>query len=230
MRSRTRITLFALTVSVATCLHAQTSSLEPGNKDTVPTVGFSFELAGADPSYYSFSLESTGRAAYTSRDSANSNEAPGTPYMVKFVVSESNRTRIFQLAEKLHYFQGKFDYGKGRIANTGIKTLSYHDDKKNNQTTYNYSNNPAIQELTRIFQHISTTLEFGRQLEYLYDHQKLGLDEQLKRMDQMAREGNLEEIQAIASVLQKIAKDSSIFNMDREHARQLLQMAAVPLH
>jgi hypothetical protein len=150
----------------------------------------------------------------------------GDPYITKFVVSDPARTRIFQLAKKLRYFKDDFEYRKGRLANTGIKTLYYTDEKTNNSTTYNYSSNQDIQELTRLFQGISTTMEFGRRLTYYYSHQKLGLDDELKRMDQMAQEGSLEELQAVAPILQQIARDPQVMHIDQQHAQHLLQMAS----
>ena len=217
-----RFTIIGL-ILMAVSLQAQVPDLHPEQKFTPePIVSFSLELPGSVPPYYSISVAGTGKAAY--RASSVPGNMEGEPYMLKFVISQPARTRIFELAKKLHYFKGDFAYHKGRLANTGIKTLYYTDEKTNNSTTYNYSANPAIQELTRLFQSISTTLEFGRRLQYYYDHQKLGLDDELKRMDQMAQDGELDELQAVAPILQKIASDPQVMHIDQAHARHLLQM------
>lgn len=206
-------------------LLAQVPNLHPEQTFTPePIVSFSLELTGAVPPYYSISVAGTGKAAY--RSSPVPGDLAGDPYLTKFVVSEAARTRIFQLAKKLHYFKGDFEYHKGRLANTGIKTLYYTDQKTNNSTTYNYSSNQDIQELTRLFQGISTTMEFGRRLTYYYNHQKLGLDDELKRMDEMAQEGGLEELQAVAPILQQIAADPQVMHIDQQHAQHLLQMGS----
>jgi hypothetical protein len=213
--------LFALPMA----LSAQVPNLHPQQVFTPePIVSFSLELAGAVPPYYSISVESAGNAAY--RSSPIPGDMEGDPYITKFVVSQPARARIFDLAKKLHYFKGDFEYHKGRLANTGAKTLYYTDQKTNNSTTYNYSSNQQVQELTKLFQGISTTLEFGRRLQYYYDHQKLGLDDELKRMDQMADEGQLDELQAVAPILQKIADDPQVMHIDKQHAQHLLQMAS----
>src|SRR5579864_9007081 len=210
---------------LALALTAQVPDLHPQRTFTPePIVSFSLELAGAVPPYYSISVESTGTAAY--RSSPVPGDMEGDPYITKFVVSQPARTRIFELAKKLHYFKGDYAYHKGRLANTGSKTLYYTDEKTNNSTTYNYSSNPDIQELTRLFQGISTTVEFGRRLQYYYDHQKLGLDDELKRMEQMAQDGQLEELQAVSPILQKIASDPEVMHIDQQHARNLLRLGA----
>lgn len=222
-----RWTLLSSLVLSALVLQAQVPDLHPQRTFTPePIVSFSLELPGSVPPYYSISLESTGKAAY--RSSPVQGDMEGDPYIMKFVASQTARTRIFELAKKLHYFKADYEYHKGRLANTGIKTLYYTDEKTNNSTTYNYSSNQNIQELTHIFQGISTTLEFGRRLQYYFDHQKLGLDDELKRMDQMAQEGELDELQAVAPILEKIAGDPQVMHIDQDHARRLLQMGAAP--
>ena len=40
-------------------------------------------------------------------------------------MSEANRSKIFDLAKKLNYFQGDYDSHLKRIAQTGSKTLEY---------------------------------------------------------------------------------------------------------
>jgi hypothetical protein len=220
-----RFLLLPILIILPLALLTQVPNLHPQQTFTPePIVSFSLEFTGAIPPYYSISVESTGKAAY--RSSPVPGDMAGDPYITKFVVSQLARTRIFELAKKLHYFRGDYEYHKGRLANTGIKTLYYTDEKTNNSTTYNYSSNQDIQELTRLFQGISTTMEFGRRLSYYYDHQKLGLDEELKRMDQMAQEGALAELQAVAPILQKIAGDSQVMHIDQQHAQHLLQMGS----
>jgi len=220
-----RFLLLPILTILPLALLAQVPNLHPQQTFTPePIVSFSLELTGAVPPYYSISVESTGKAAY--RSSPVPGDMAGDPYITKFVVSQLARARVFELAKKLHYFKGDYEYHKGRLANTGVKTLYYTDEKTNNSTTYNYSSNQDIQELTRLFQGISTTMEFGRRLSYYYDHQKLGLDEELKRMDQMAQEGALAELQAVAPILQKIAGDSQVMHIDQQHAQHLLQMGS----
>jgi hypothetical protein len=220
-----RLMLASILVSLPLALLAQVADLHPQRVFTPePIVSFSLELEGAVPPYYSISVASTGKAAY--RSSPIPGDMAGDPYSTKFVVSQATRARIFELAKKLHYFKGDYEYHKGRLANTGAKTLYYTDEKTNNSTTYNYSSNQDIQEVTKLFQGISTTLEFGRRLQYYYDHQKLGLDDELKRMDQMANEGQLDELQAVTPILQKIADDPQVMHIDKQHAQHLLQMAS----
>ena len=82
-----------------------------------------------------------------------------------------------------------------------------------------------MQELTNLFQNMSTTLEFGRRLDYDHRYQKLALDEELKRMEDMAKGNSLEEIQAVEPILRRIAADPSVINVVRARAQRLAEQA-----
>ncbi len=207
------------------CLgYAQHPDLRPDPEEQrlAPTVTFRLEMPTFDPTYFGVAVESTGKAAYLSEPKATPDSSPGDPYMVKFLMSEATRRRVFELAREANFFQGDFAYTKGNIANTGAKTLSYADQGRCTQTTYNYSQNPAIQQLTAIFQAISATMEHGRRLAFLHRFDKLGLDAELKSMEEEASRGNLAELQAIAPVLRNIFNDHAVMNLARERAGRLL--------
>ncbi len=207
------------------CLgYAQHPDLRPGTGEDrpVPTVTFRLEMPTFDPTYYGIAVETSGRAAYVSEPQVTPDSAPGEPYIVKFTMSAPTRERVFELAREANFLRGDFDYKKGKIANTGAKTLSYADGERCNQTTYNFSENQAIQQLTTIFQDISNTVEFGRRLEYLHRFDRLGLDAELKSMEENAKSNNLAELQAIEPVLRSIAGDYAVMNLARARAQRLL--------
>lgn len=209
------------------CLgYAQYPDLRPDERADrpAPTVTFRLEMPTFNPTYFGVAVESTGRAAYQSQPQPTTDHIPGDPYLVKFVVSETTDKRIMELAREANYFQGNFDYKKGKIANTGSKTLSYADDDRCNQTTYNWSENQAIQQLTTIFQDISNTMEFGRRLAFLHRFDKLGLDAELKSMEEQAKANNLAELQGIEPILKSIASDYAVMNLARARAERLLAM------
>ncbi len=213
------------------CLgYAQHPDLRPDADEqrAVHTVTFRLEMPTFDPTYFGVAVESTGKAAYVSEPRLTPDSTPGDPYIEKFVMSQATRQRIFDLARRASFFQGDFAYTKGNIANTGTKTLSYADQGRCTQTSYNYSQNEAIQQLTAIFQGISSTLETGRKLAFLHRFDKLGLDAELKSAEEEAGKGNLVELQAIAPVLRNIFNDHAVMNLARERAGRLLARIPVP--
>lgn len=190
----------------------------------VPTVGFDLAFPGSQPDKYTILIPSTGNATYSSDGKLTAN-SESNDFRVDFLISDATRNRVFDLAKRAHYFDGQLDSKKKGLAFTGSKTLMYRDAEKNTKATYNYSTIPAVQELTQLFQELSTTLEFGRRLEYYHRYQKLALDDELKRMEEMAKQDNLRELGAVAPVLQQIAADQSVINPVRARAERLLERA-----
>ena len=209
---------------------AQSSALPPDSAPTLSSVTFTQAFPRATPSYFSLRIDSAGHAAYDSRREEGAPGQPelGEPYRVEFVISEATARRIFALAKSLNFFQGDWDFKKHRIADTGRKTLIYSGAGGSHQTTYNWSENRAVQELTDIFEGISNTQEAAYELDRLRRYDRLGLNQQLQRMEEMAKSGWLRELQVIAPLLEKIANDIEIMNIARQRAQHLLQLAASP--
>ena len=188
----------------------------------IATVRFSLDFPQSIPDHYIVTVSSDGLAAYDSTGKVTVDADPGDPFHLDFTISPGTRERIFELAAKARYFEGKVDSGKRNIASTGDKVLTYRDAQRSTKAAYNYSPQQPVQELTALFQNLSTTLEFGRRLDYYYHYQKLALEEELKRMEQMVKEKNLEEVQAVSPILQRIMADPSVINVTRARAQRLL--------
>lgn len=197
-------------------------------QDAVPTVTYSQDFPGSDPDHYSIKVASDGHASYESNGKLSFQAEAGEPFQLDFTLSETNRTRIFALAKKAKYFEGKVDSDRKNLASTGKKVLTYSDAQKHTHAEYNYSPDLAVQELTRVFQDLSVALEFGRRLEFERRYQKLALDEELKRMEQMVRDQDLEELQALTPILQRIVSDNSVINSVRARAQRIIAMSTLP--
>jgi len=196
----------------------------PASAQQPATVTFTLDFPNSEPDHYLISVASDGRASYESNGKL-SPDAQGDAFHLDFALSPATRARIFDLAKRAYYFQGDVDSKKRNLASTGRKTLSYKDDQRSTEATYNYSPIPAVQELTQIFQNLSATLEFGRRLEYFHHYQKLALDDELKRMEETAKENGLIELNAVGSILRQIANDNSVINPVRARAQRLLERA-----
>jgi hypothetical protein len=202
----------------------------------VATVAFSCDFPGSNPSHYGLSVTATRQASYTSDGKLNtsndsaSDDAVSTdvsPFRLDFALSPATTAHIFALVEAAHYFQGNVDSKKKNIASTGDKTLIYRDADRNSIANYNYSLIPAVQELTALFQNLSSVVEFGRRLDYEYRYQKLALAEEMKRMEDTTTLQDVgTDLAAAAPVLQKIADDPSVINPVRARAMRVLQRAA----
>jgi len=188
------------------------------------TVTFSLDFPGSDPDHYSISVQSDGRARYECSAKISTESDDRDNYQTEFNFSDATRARIFDLAAQAHYFSGKIDSGNRKLANTGVKKLSYKDGQREFAAAYNFSPQPAVQQLTTLFQNVSATLEFGRHLAYYHRYQKLALDDELKRMEDQARRGDLVELQAARPVLQEIYDDNSVMNVVRARAQRIMEI------
>lgn len=189
------------------------------------TITFTLDFPQSAPEHYSFSVQADGHATYQSSGKISEASDERDSYQTQFIFSEATRVRVFQLAAQAHYFSGKIDSGNKKLAFTGTKKLEYTDAKRNSSAEYNYSSQPAVQQLTTIFQTVSATLEYGRRLTYFHKYQKLALDDELKQMEDQARHGEITELQAVKPVLQRIYDDPSVMNVDRARALRIIEMS-----
>jgi hypothetical protein len=191
------------------------------------SISFSLDFPNSSPEHYEILVQSDGQTHYVSSGRISQDSDVRDDYEASFTLSDATRARIFELAEKAHYFSGKVDSGNKKLAFTGAKKLVYKDDKRNSSAEYNYSTQPVVQQLTTLFQSVGATLEFGRRLTYYHRYQKLALDDETKRMEDQARTGELMELKAVAPILQKIYDDNSVMKVTRARALRILQMAPV---
>lgn len=219
VRLITAVLLFATTAA-----SAQVPTLDTRSSDKpAPIVSFEFTLDGANPPHYGVTVEAGGRAAYRGDDEVPGKGAEsGPPYLVKFLISRTNADRIFDLAKSLNYFQGDFEYRGGKVANMGAKVLTFKNGETEHSTSYNYSQNQNLQQLTSLFQGIANALEYRRRLERLYRYDKLGLDGELKAMEDELKRSYIAELQIDESILKQIVGDRSVMNITRRRAESIL--------
>jgi len=214
------------------------SSTFAGSQTEAPAVvTFTIDFPTSQPEHYSIRVQSDGLAHYQSsgRRSADSNETDShetnshdnDSFALDFTVAAETRLKIFELAAKAGYFQKDVDSHHKGLAFTGKKTLAYKDAQRSGESTYNYSLKPAVQDITSLMQSLSATLEFGHRLQYDHQYQKLALDEELKRMEGLARNHELIEVAAIQPILDQIIADQSVINVTRARAQRLLERAGV---
>lgn len=195
-----------------------------------PAVTFDFEWSQGIPwQTYSITVRADGSTHFQGTPAPDTATGGDTDlFQQDFTMSEANRSKIFDLAKKLNYFQSDFDSHLKRIAQTGSKTLEYTSATTHGSTSYNWSQNADVQELTRLFLAIANTLDYGRKLTFQYRFDKLGMDARLKELEDMRADHHVEELNAIAPILRKIADDPDMMHISRQTAQQLLRSLSGP--
>ena len=191
------------------------------------SVTFTLDFPNSSPEHYSISVQNDGSAHYESTGKLTVDSDVRDDYQTDFTLSDATRARIFELTAEAKYFSGKVDSGNKKLAFTGSKKLVYKDGQRNSTAEYNFSSLQPVQQLTTLFQSVAATMEFGRRLTYFHRYQKLALDDELKRMEDQARRGDLAEIQALKPVLQGIYDDASVINVVRARALRIIEMKPV---
>jgi hypothetical protein len=199
----------------------QNPQLETRNGRRFPTVDFSWVRWGANPPYYTIAIDSGGDVTYESVP--QSVEKTGAPYTVEFVGSASTRQKIFDLVKRLKLLDIPSSNVQHFRGSNSVKTLVFREGNTQHQIRYQTSRNPLIRQLTAVFQNIGTTLDFGRRLTLLQQTHSRRLSSELKNMQQLARNGSLQELQAVAPVLQRIASDTNVTPGDRKRAEAIIQ-------
>jgi hypothetical protein len=200
----------------------QTSTALPST--ALPSITFNRFWNNFTPQSVTVTVSANGAGKYSSRNPEKTGDDVDA-FQTEFTMSAAGREKLFRYAKEANYFDGDFTFKKHVVASTGKKTLSYSDPARHFSTTYDYSENKAIQEITNIFAGISNTIEHGRKLQFLRRFDKLGLEEELKAMEDAAESHNLAELQIIQPTLDSIAQDSAILNIARQRAKKLLLKA-----
>ncbi len=191
-------------------------------QDELPVVTFTIDFPDSQPEHFSLLIHADGSSHYQSSGRLSADSDATDSFELAFSVSPAMRQKVFELTARANYFQKDVDSHHKNLANTGKKTLSYKDSRRQGESTFNYSSNSAVQALTNSFQMLSATLECGHRLQYDRQYQKLALDEELKRMEDLDRRNELPEIQAIRPILEQIVADASLVNISRGRAEHLL--------
>ncbi len=193
--------------------------------DAPATLTFTLDFPTSQPEHYSIRLQSDGVGHYQSSGRLSPESDETDSFDLDFTLAPNSRQKLFELAAKAGYFQRDLDSHHKGLAFTGKKTLAYKDAQRSGESTYNYSGNAAAEDLTNLMQGLGATLEFGRRLQHDRHYQKLALDEDLKRMEDMAHNHQLNEITAIQPILDQIVADPAVMNVTRARAQRLLQGA-----
>jgi hypothetical protein len=212
---------FSMIVVLAVCgeLLAQNPQLNTRTGSRFPTVVFTSVLWSAEPAYYSIAVDATGTATYQS--APESVGRTGVPYTINFYVSDRTRRTIFNVARELDFFRGEIEVQPVSAATDKALTLMYHDLGFTTRLTYSGSSDSDVEELTSIFEEVSETLEYGRRLAYLQQHERKKIAAELKALQANADRHVLRELQIIAPVLRGLSADSGLDADSRRMAQSL---------
>ncbi|MFP5207836.1 MAG: hypothetical protein ACLGRW_00950 [Acidobacteriota bacterium] len=139
-------------------------------------------------------------------------------------VSPAYAQHVFQVAERHHFFNQQCE-SHLNVAFQGWKTFSYSGPDGKGSCKFNYSKDREIQALENSLEAVVQTLLEGARLEMLLEHDRLGLDREMRYLTNAVKEGRAQQIGAIRSILERLANDPEVLDRVRKGATDLLARA-----
>jgi hypothetical protein len=129
--------------------------------------------------------------------------------------------KIFDLAAKLHNFDGIDLEMHRRIANLGEKTFTYRLGADAHSVTFNYTTDQSAQQLLDIFENLSREQSDLSDLERTMRFDRLGVNDVLAQIEKDYDRGLLPDPARLLPALDQLAADDHYINIARDRARAL---------
>jgi len=140
-----------------------------------------------------------------------------------FEVSGALRAKMFELAGQLNRFQGQDLDVHRKIANLGEKTFRWEQGADVHETKFNYTLNPAANQLLQIFEGLARQQELVTLLERRMKYDRLGVNDALLQFESELNRNLLPEPRRALDKLDQIAGDSRFVEIARQRARALAE-------
>jgi hypothetical protein len=163
------------------------------------------------------SIDANGKGTYDSHKLEDSS----APRPVQ--ISAGTTARIFSLAQSLNYFRSLDLDSHHKVANMGLKTLTYDAGKGINQVQYNFTENRTAQQLTDMLEKIANVEERIVQLEYAMKYDHLSLPEALRQIQEGMDDHNFVEAALMIPTLEKISTNPRFMHVAQSRAQEIMQ-------
>jgi hypothetical protein len=128
---------------------------------------------------------------------------------------------IFDLASKLHNFDGIQLEMHRRIANLGEKTFRYDRGSESHQVAFNYTLDRSAEQLLQIFETLARQQSDLSDLQRTMRYDRLGVNDVLRQIEKDYDANLIPEPQRFLASLDQLGADSHFIDIARERARAL---------
>lgn len=184
-----------------------------------PRIVYKKSFPGSIPEFVQITVEKSGDSIYQ--------EAADDQQPLKFKLAPDDVKQIFELAEKLDRFKKPLESGL-KVARMGEKTLRWEDGGKNQETTFNYTQDLDGQAMQAWFEKISETEQHLTAVERAVRFDKLGVNKVLLQMQAAMERQRLVATEQFLPWLDRVAKNESFLNMARERAAAIAAQIRAP--
>jgi hypothetical protein len=179
------------------------------------TITFRKVFKSSYPEFVEIKVDNTGKGTYDIRQL--SDDASPQPLQI----GASMAQKIFDLAGKLHNFQGVDLEIHRKIASLGDKTFRYESGAETHEVTFNYTMDPTATELLNLFENLSRQESDLADLQRTMRYDRLGVNDVVDRIQQDYDGKLLPEPERFLPLLDQLAADQKYINIARDKARTL---------
>ena len=176
---------------------------------------FSRDFPGSVPEYFNVTVHPDGKVEY--RESQD--EDP-----LEFQGPEQDISRLFEISEKLEYFEEAFPRPKRETAFTGDKILRYiKADGDTNEAAFVATNDELVQELISWFLRVADTEWHRINIERAIQFDRLGVNKAILQFHAAFDRGRIVAPEQFLPLLQDISNDMKIVHLARSRAAGLVE-------
>lgn len=179
------------------------------------TITFRKIFKSSFPEFVEIKLDQTGSGTYDIRQMSDA----ASPQA--FTIGAPLTRKIFELAGKLHDFQGVDLEIHRRIANLGEKTFRYEEGGAVHEVSFNYTLDPNATQLLAIFEGLTRQEMDLSDLQRTMRYDHLGVNDALMQIEADYNNKQLPEADRFLGLLDQIAADTRFIDIARDRARTL---------
>jgi len=174
-------------------------------------------LKGSVPEFTSVSVDATGNGSYEGRRLAD----PPSPRPLK--LSAATTRRLFELAGALNNFHSVELESHKKVANLGLKTLTYEGEGRKHRVEFNYTQRREANELSELFEKIAAVQQYILTLERAVKYDHLSLPKELLRIRIDLEKKALTDTEPMVPVLEEIARNPKFLHLAQARAQDILR-------
>jgi hypothetical protein len=140
---------------------------------------------------------------------------------VAFQINAPLAQRIFDLASKLHNFQGADLDIHRRIANLGEKTFQYTKGSEIHEVKFNYTLDDSATQLLNIFEGLARQESDLSNLQRVMRYDHLGVNDALVQIETDYNSKTFPEPERLLGALDQVSADDKFIDIARQRARTL---------
>jgi hypothetical protein len=180
-----------------------------------PTIIYRKVFKSSYPEYVQIKVTQNGAATYDIRQL----DEEADP--VTFEINSPLVQRIFDLASKLHNFQGVDLDIHRRIANLGEKTFQYTKGTETHEVKFNYTLDESATQLLNIFEGLARQESDLSNLQRVMRYDRLGVNDALVQMEADYNSKIFPEPERLLAALDQVSADDKFIDIARQRARAL---------